>query len=124
MVRFDENWIDEFVDKSYSRLYDSVKDLIELGYNERRSVEDIFQYITDMDLPLVIREPIERLIMRVNTSDMTKDEKEAFYAMVIDDDIQNHSLENSKRFYFIIKNIHESIKKKKSDEEEEKGTGN
>ena len=83
MGRFDENWIDEFVGKSYSRLSDSVKDLIELGYNERRSVEDILQYITDKDLPLVIREPIERLIMQVDTSDMKKKPSMQWLLMMI-----------------------------------------
>ena len=106
----EDEFIDELVAATYSDLLISVKGLVAHGYRKRRSVNVLLQYLADKDLPLVVRDPMERLIMKIESSDMSADMKEAFYALIIDDDIRHNGLEELKNFYIMQKNAFERIK--------------
>lgn len=108
--QLDDEFIDELVAATYSDLLISVKGLVSHGYRKRRSVNVLLQYLADKDLPLVVRDPMERLIMKIESSDMSADMKEAFYALIIDDDIRHNGLEELKNFYIMQKNAFERIK--------------
>ena len=108
--QLDDEFIDELVAAAYSDMLISVKGLAAHGYCKRRSVNVLLQYLADKDLPLVVRDPMERLIMKIESSDMPLDMKEIFYALIIDDDIKHNGLEELKNFYIMRKNAFERIK--------------
>ena len=81
----------------------------------------MLQYIADKDLPLIIRDPMEKLIMKIESSDMSADMKEAFYALIIDDDIRHNGLEELKKFYIMRKNAFERIKQALEQDNERTG---
>ena len=108
--RLDDAFVNEVVDKRYNDMLTTVRWVLERGYSERRTLEAMLQYLADRDLPLVIRDPFERLIMKIETSDLTIEEKEAFYAIIIEGDVKTNDMEKTKEAYLARKQALEQIK--------------